>query len=165
MQTKDEHLDAYRFPRKFGSCLPGPGQADQTRHGQRRGAGKRLASAFTQKRAGGFSVGSLALYRQVDWSACRSSNDTGFFPKPWPASFVSVYNQQSEGVVMLFKKLINSLLGSRSASRTYRRYSSSDYKHGGYHKQPDGRGHGHGHAYYGSAHYKKKHSSSGFFSS
>jgi hypothetical protein len=60
MQTKDEHLDAYRFPRKFGSCLPGPGQADQTRHGLRRGAGKRLASTFTQKGAGGFSVGSLA---------------------------------------------------------------------------------------------------------
>lgn len=66
---------------------------------------------------------------------------------------------------MLFKKLINSLLGSRPASRTYRRYSRSDYKHSGYHKQHDGRGHGHGHAYYGSAHYKKKHFSSGFFSS
>nr|WP_311837314.1 MULTISPECIES: hypothetical protein [Bacillales] len=48
----------------------------------------------------------------------------------------------------MFKKLINSLLGSRPASRTYRRYSRSDYKHGGYHKQHDGRGHGHGHAYY-----------------
>jgi len=58
----------------------------------------------------------------------------------------------------MLKKLLKFLFGHHSSS--YRKFSSSDYKHGKWnHQKP------HGHHHYGSSHYKKKHSSSGFFSS
>ncbi|MED1791619.1 hypothetical protein P4V54_02920 [Brevibacillus nitrificans] len=61
----------------------------------------------------------------------------------------------------MLKKLLKSLMGNHSSSHSYRKYSSSD------HKYRKGYGHppGHGHSYYGSSHYKRKHSSRSFFSS
>lgn len=65
----------------------------------------------------------------------------------------------------MLKKLLKSLMGNHSSSHSYRKYSSSDYKHRKGHGHSHGHGSGHGHSYYGSSHYKRKHSSRSFFSS
>ncbi|MGE5704185.1 MAG: hypothetical protein ACM32O_16800 [Clostridia bacterium] len=61
----------------------------------------------------------------------------------------------------MLKKLFQSLMGHRSSSHHYRKYSSSDVKYSKSHQPHNGYGHSH----YGHSHYKKKHSSRSFFSS
>lgn len=53
----------------------------------------------------------------------------------------------------MIKKLLKLLLSNLLGKKSYRKYSSSDYKRRG------------GHRHYGHNHYRKKHSSHSFFSS